>query len=40
MGKWSRDDPEHPRKATRLDWGKGPEWTKGGRSYAERPRAR
>jgi len=33
-------DPEHPRKHTRLHWGSGPEWTRGGRSYAERPRGR
>ena len=35
-----RYDPEHPRKHTRLDWGHGPDWTRGGRSYAERPRVR
>ena len=35
-----RHDPEHPRKHTRLDWGHGPDWTRGGRSYAERPRVR
>ncbi len=33
-------DPYHPTKHTRLDWGNGPEWTRGGRSYAERPRVR
>jgi ketosteroid isomerase-like protein len=33
-------DPDHPRKRTRLDWGTGPEWTKGGRSYDERPQVR
>ncbi len=32
-------DPDHPKKMTRLDWGNGPDWTKGGRSYAERPPA-
>lgn len=35
-------DPDHRKKGTRLDWGKGPEWTRGGRSYADRkgaPRA-
>lgn len=35
-----RFDPEHPRKATRFDWNDGPAWTKGGRTYAERPRVR
>ncbi len=25
-------DPDHARKHTRLDWGRGPEWTRGGRS--------
>src|SRR5262245_47670427 len=29
-------DPEHPKKQTRRDWGRGPEWTRGGPSYAER----
>lgn len=29
-------DPEHAKKQTRLDWGRGPEWTEGGPSYAER----
>jgi hypothetical protein len=33
-------DPDHPKKHTRRDWGRGPAWTKGGRSYAERPRPR
>ena len=33
-------DPEHPRKHTRLHWGTGPDWTRAGRSYAERPRVR
>ena len=33
-------DPEHREKRTRLHWGNGPEWTQGGRSYAERPRSR
>jgi SnoaL-like protein len=33
-------DPEHAEKHTRSNWGNGPEWTKGGRSYAERPRIR
>ncbi len=31
-------DPDHPKKGTRHDWGRGPAWTRGGRSYAERPR--
>jgi len=30
-------DPDHKQKMTRNDWGNGPAWTKGGRSYAERP---
>jgi len=30
-------DPEHRGKRTRLDWGNGPDWTRGGRSYADRP---
>lgn len=29
-------DPDHPKKQTRLDWGNGPAWTRGVRSYAER----
>jgi hypothetical protein len=33
-------DPDHRLKRTRLAWGRGPEWTRGGRSYDERPRAR
>ena len=33
-----RHDPDHPKKRTRLDWGNGPGWTKGGRSWFERPR--
>ena len=32
-------DPEHPAKRTRLDWGSGPAWTRGARSFAERPAA-
>ena len=27
-------DRDHRKKMTRLDWGRGPEWTHGGRSYA------
>lgn len=33
-------DPDHPKKRTRSDWGSGPEWTRGGRAYEERPRVR
>jgi len=33
-------DPEHAKKKTRWNWGNGPEWTRGGRSWAERPRDR
>ena len=29
-------DPDHPKKATRFDWGNGPAWTKGARAFAER----
>ena len=29
-------DREHKKKQTRLAWGRGPEWTQGGPSYAER----
>jgi hypothetical protein len=29
-------DPAHPRKRTRLDWGNGPDWTQGAKTYAER----
>ncbi len=29
-------DPEHPQKGTRWDWGHGPDWTKGARSYSDR----
>ncbi len=36
----ARIDPGHPAKQTRLDWGNGPEWTRGARSYAEGRRAR
>jgi len=31
-------DPEHKQKRTRLNWGNGPAWTKGARSYFDRPR--
>jgi hypothetical protein len=34
----ARHDPDHPRKRTRHDWGRGPAWTRGGRTFAERPR--
>ena len=30
---------EHREKRTRLDWGSGPEWTRGGRSWSDRPGA-
>jgi hypothetical protein len=30
-------DPDHKKKRTRLNWGGGPAWTRGARSYAERP---
>jgi hypothetical protein len=30
-------DPAHREKRTRLHWGNGPEWTRGGRSWSERP---
>jgi hypothetical protein len=33
-------DPGHAKKMTRHDWGRGPEWTRGGPSYAERRPAR
>lgn len=32
-------DPAHRSKMTRSNWGTGPAWTQGGRSYAERPKA-
>lgn len=32
-------DPDHKQKKTRLNWGNGPAWTKGGPSYDERPPA-
>jgi hypothetical protein len=32
-------DPEHAKKQTRFAWGNGPEWTRGGRTFAERPPA-
>ena len=32
-------DPAHASKQTRRDWGAGPAWTRGGRSYADRPAA-
>jgi hypothetical protein len=32
----ARFDPAHKEKRTRLDWGSGPSWTRGARSYAER----
>ena len=33
-------DPDHAAKKTRWNWGNGPEWTRGGRSWAERPSRR
>jgi hypothetical protein len=33
-------DPEHRARKTRLDWGSGPAWTRGARSFAEHPRRR
>jgi hypothetical protein len=33
-------DPGHREKRTRVNWGSGPEWTRGGRSWADRPRSR
>jgi hypothetical protein len=33
-------DPDHPKKRTRLDWGRGPAWTKGAASYDAGRRAR
>jgi hypothetical protein len=29
-------DAEHRKKQTRFDWGRGPDWTRGARTYAER----
>jgi hypothetical protein len=31
-------DPTHRDKRTRFDWGNGPAWTRGGKSYFDRPR--
>jgi hypothetical protein len=31
-----RHDPDHPAKGTRHHWGNGPEWTRGGPSFAAR----
>ena len=30
-------DPDHKKKHTRLDWGNGPTWTRGGRTYFDHP---
>ncbi len=30
-------DPDHRQRGTRFDWGNGPAWTKGARTYFERP---
>jgi hypothetical protein len=35
----TQHDPDHKTKRTRLDWGRGPAWTRGARSWAERPAA-
>ena len=32
----AKHDPEHAKKQTRLDWGRGPAWTHGAPSYAAR----
>jgi hypothetical protein len=39
-GGCAKFDPEHPAKKTRFDWGRGPDWTRGGRTWADRPRVR
>jgi hypothetical protein len=36
----AQHDPGHSKKGTRWHWGTGPDWTRGGRSYAERARVR
>jgi SnoaL-like protein len=33
-------DPDHKQKRTRLHWGNGPAWTRGGKSFADRPGSR
>ena len=33
----AKHDRKHPQKRTRGDWGHGAEWTRGGKTYAERP---
>ena len=33
----AKHDPEHAAKGTRLDWGRGPDWTRGAASWSERP---
>src|SRR5262249_9871253 len=30
-------DPDHKRKRTRFNWGTGPEWTRGARTFFDRP---
>jgi hypothetical protein len=30
-----RDHPEFPKQRTRRDWGSGPDWARGGATYAE-----
>ena len=32
----AKHDPEHASKRTRLDWGRGPAWTRGARTWFER----
>ena len=32
----AKHDPEHASKRTRLDWGRGPSWTRGARTWFER----
>jgi len=35
-----RVDPDHAKKKTRWNWGNGPDWARGGRSWADRPGGR
>jgi len=39
-GACAKFDAEHQKKKTRFDWGRGPDWTRGGRTWAERPPVR
>jgi hypothetical protein len=34
-----KHDPGHQARRTRLDWGRGPDWTRGAPSWFERPSA-